>query len=500
MTNHKVKIFLLFNLLIPVGFFIFALTFMPIKQVFQFDSSDEGIELIKAILYLDGFSMYTQVWNDQPPLSTVILGFWLNLFGKSIYSARLLTLTYATMLVWSFSQTLRIYFGNLLAIIGTLMLIISCNFLRLSVSVMIGLPSLAMVMLSIFILSLYKQNFPHKNSQLLILLSGVLFGFSLQIKLFTAFIIPLILFDIIIFQVNKYNRQQLNWKVLLTPLLWLAACLIVSLLIAITWNSLNYEQLLQARLSEKTITAFLAKNSQILTLSFLLQDFDYLLLTILASTVIIQKKQWKNSFPVIWLVISFIVLMNHRPVWYHHYLLMSIPLTWLATYGLQLSLDFFRQNKWYSKFKLANFSQITIPYLAAVLIIFAIFVTPIKLGVILVENHKYLEQNQNHIQLVDILLKHKKYTNWLFTDYPIYAFYSGLPVPPEIAVLSHIRIESNSITAEQLISVLQMYRPEQVLLCKSQTIQQYLSNYLNQNYVQNYKNSLCTHFLLKGIP
>ncbi|WP_062293448.1 glycosyltransferase family 39 protein [Nostoc piscinale] len=473
---------------------------MPIEQVFQFDSSDEGIELIKAILYLDGFSMYTQVWNDQPPLSTIILGFWLNLFGKSIYSARLLTLTYATVLVWSFAQTLRICLGNFLAVIGTLLLIISCNFLRLSVSVMIGLPSLAMVMLSIFILSLYKHNFSQKNSQLLILLSGGLLGLSLQIKLFTAFIIPLIIFDLVIFNFNKYKHQIQKRKIFLHPLLWLAACLIVFILIAIASNSLNYEQLLQSHLSEETITAFSAQNSQILTLSFLLQDFDYLLLAILAITVIIQKKQWENSFPVIWLVTSFIALMNHRPVWYHHYLLISIPLTWLATYGLQLSLDFFRQNKWYSKFKLTNFSQITIPYLAAVLIIFSIVVTPIKLGVMFVENQKYLKQNQNHIQLVDILLKHKKYTNWLFTDYPIYAFYSGLPVPPEIAVLSHIRIESNSITAEQMISVLQMYRPEQVLLCKSKTIQQYLSDYLNQNYVKTYKNSLCTHFLLKGIP
>ncbi|WP_193895621.1 ArnT family glycosyltransferase [Nostoc sp. LEGE 06077] len=473
---------------------------MPINQVFQFDTSDEGIELIKAILYLDGFSMYTQVWNDQPPLSTVILGFWLNLFGKSIYSARLLTLTYATMLVWSFSQTLRLYLGNFLAILGTLLLIISCNFLRLSVSVMIGLPSLAMVMLSIFILSLYKHNFLKNHSKLLILISGGFFAFSLQIKLFTAFIIPLIIFDLFLFDFHKHDREPKKWRIFLAPLLWFAACIIVFLIIGIACNSLNYEQLLQSHLDHETTTAFLAKNSQILTLSFLLQDFDYLLLAILATTVIIQKKQWENSFPVIWLIISFLALMNHRPVWYHHYLLMSIPLTWLATYGLKLSLGFFHQKNWYSKFKLDNFSQITISYLAAVLVIFSIIVTPVKLGVIILENHQYIQQNKNNIQIVDILLKHKKYTKWLFTDYPIYAFYSGLPVPPEIAVLSHIRIESKSITAEELISVLQIYHPEQVLLCKSKTINNYLIDYLNKNYLKTYQNTRCNHFLLKGIP
>ena len=156
-SSSQLKKFLLFNLFIPAIFFIFAIYFMPIEQVFQFDTSDEGIELIKASLHLEGFALYTQIWNDQPPLSTIILSSWLSLFGKSIFAARLLTLSFSTILIWSFCQTLRIYLGNLPAIIGTLLLVISCNFLRLSVSVMIGVPALALAMLSIYLLTLYKK-------------------------------------------------------------------------------------------------------------------------------------------------------------------------------------------------------------------------------------------------------------------------------------------------------------------------------------------------------
>lgn len=493
---RRTKIFLLFNFLVPVSFFIFTVYFMPIGQVFQFDPSDEGIELIKAILYLDGFPMYTEMWNDQPPFSTAILAFWMEGFGKSIYSARLLTLCYSTILVWSFCQTLRIYLGNFIAIVGTLLLIISCNFLRLSVSVMIGLPSLAMVMLSVFTLALYKQNCDKQYSQLLIYISGAFLAISLQIKLFSAFIVPVIIFDILQFNFKKHFQRQLKWSLFFDATLWIIGFSTIYILIGILFNSLNYQELLKTHFDHSVKAAFSRGNSLKLTLSFLLQDFDYLLLAILAIKTIIQRKQWENTLPIIWLITGFIVLLNHRPVWYHHYLLLSIPLTWLASYGLTLSLDFFRQWRWSDR---KNFSKITVSSLAGGLAILSILLIPVKLGVTIFENHEYVAQSQDNVQFVNMILKHKESTRWLFTDCPIYAFYSSLPIPPEIAVLSDIRIKSKTITPEQILAVVKTYHPEQVLLCKSKIIQSYLASYINQHYLKIYANHLGSLYLVKEI-
>lgn len=198
----KIEPRFLFNLILPTGFLIFVLCFMPIEQVFQFDRSDEGIELIKASLYSKGFALYTQMWDDQPPLSTVMLSGWFHLFGSSILTARLLTLCFSTILVWSFCQTLRIYVGNLSAMIGTIWLIISSDFLKLSVSVMFGLPSLALAMLSIYTLSLYKQ----QPRRALIILSGGLLALSLQIKLFTLFLLPLMIFELLIYDKSRTGK------------------------------------------------------------------------------------------------------------------------------------------------------------------------------------------------------------------------------------------------------------------------------------------------------
>ncbi len=492
-SSSQLKKFILFNLFIPTTFFIFAIYFMPIEQVFQFDTSDEGIELIKASLNLEGFALYTQIWNDQPPLSTIILSSWLSWFGKSIFAARLLTLSFSTLLIWSFCQILRTYLGNLPAIIGTVLLVISCNFLRLSVSVMIGLPALALAMLSIYLLTLYKKSY----SPILIIISGSLLALSLQIKLFTAFVIPLILFELVQLKFTKHPQRQSKQNLFFNIILWLASLFIVFILTGLLCHSLTYEQLLQSHLDSSVKTAFNQENSLKLTLSFFLQDFDYLLLAIPAIITIFQKRQWEKSFPLVWLLIVIILLFNHRPVWYHHYLLISIPLTWLATYGATLSFDFFRQKNWYSNLKQNQTQRLTLSRFAAGCLIFSIFVAPIKLGIIQLENHRYIEQSKDNVPFVNLMLEHKKSTHWVFTDCPIYAFYSGLPVPPEIAVLSHIRIESKTITREQLLSVFDNYHPEQALLCKSKTIRGYLDSYLNDHYLKIYENHVGTYYLLK---
>ncbi|MDF5725167.1 MAG: hypothetical protein PUP91_32900, partial [Rhizonema sp. PD37] len=312
-------------------------------------------------------------------------------------------------------------------------------------------------------------------------------------------IVPLILFELVQLKFTKHYQQESKHDSFFDIILWLASFSIVFILIGLLCHSLTYEQLLQSHLDRSVTTVFNKESSLKLALSFFVQDFDYFLLALPATIIIFKKRQWEKSFPLVWLLIVFILIFNHRPVWYHHYLLISIPLTWLATYGATLSSDFFQQKNWYSNFKPENLQKLTLSGFAAGALIFSILVSPIKLGIIQLENHRYIEKTQDNIQLVKVMLEYKESTQWVFTDCPIYAFYSNLLVPPEIAVLSHIRIESKKITDEQLLSIFGIYHPEQVLLCKSKTIQGYLNSYLNEYYLKTYENHAGTHYLLKKI-
>ncbi|MEW6495013.1 MAG: glycosyltransferase family 39 protein, partial [Cyanobacteriota bacterium] len=209
---------------VPCLFFVFVISVMPIQNTFEFDA-DEGINLIKAVLYSEGFSLYTEISNDQPPLFTVLLSYWFRLFGQTIFAARLLTLVFSTLLIWSFYQTLYIYLGYLLAFLGTLLLAMSSEFIQLSVSVMIGMPSLALAMLSIYLLTLYKQN----RNLYVLLGSGAALALSFQIKIFTAFLIPIMILYLLDFKSIRWNIDEIKRYLFPAVFLWLGAILVIYL-------------------------------------------------------------------------------------------------------------------------------------------------------------------------------------------------------------------------------------------------------------------------------
>src|SRR5437870_3676266 len=45
---------------------------LPLKTAIQI-GADEGFELAKATLCVNGYKLYTEVWNDQPPLHTFLV-------------------------------------------------------------------------------------------------------------------------------------------------------------------------------------------------------------------------------------------------------------------------------------------------------------------------------------------------------------------------------------------------------------------------------------------
>jgi hypothetical protein len=80
------------------------------------------------------------------------------------------------------------------------------------------------------------------------------------------------------------------------------------------------------------------------------------------------------------------------------------------------------------------------------------------------------------------LKKHAAQTRWVFTDRVIYAFWAGLPVPPELAVVPSKRIWSGQINETSVMECLERYRPEQILLLSSSGDKPGLSNYIAAHY------------------
>jgi hypothetical protein len=220
--------------------------------------------------------------------------------------------------------------------------------------------------------------------------------------------------------------------------------------------------------------------------------------------VIWTRKQKKGLLPITWLGTAFLILSIHKPIWYHYYPLISIPIAWLSAYAIAFTVNFVKQNKYHifklNNWKLNNLKLISKNTLITTISISTIFIALIILIIVTPPNpHGSVPRNKEIMQLVS---QHKNNTKWMFTDRPIYAFYAELRVPPEIAVMSYKRINSGDIKTQKLLGILQKYRPEQIVLARwtSQIkADTKIMNYITTNYLKTYGNdkNMEEHYLLK---
>lgn len=485
----------IFNLGLPIFFFSFIFWIVPIAETFQFDS-DEGQEMIKALLYSQGFALYGEIWSDQPPLFTFLLSHWLNVFdflGDSIFAARLLVLCFATLLLWSFSQILRSILGIIPAILGTILLIFSLNFMRLSVSIMIGLPSLSLAMVSIYFLFLFS---PKNRYFYLAILSGMAFALSLQLKMYTIFLFPLILFYWLKQYKDKDARRHL-WG-FLPAVLWCLSFLGTFAIAGFLLGALDLQSFFQVHLTSNVKDAFPNQNSAYDIFMMYLQDLDYGLLAILGIRKIWKSQDSLTKFPLIWLMLATVILLNHKPIWYHHYLLLSIPLTWLATYGIVAAIRDLQKIGWFVALRNRKFREIFKLRYAAIALMFSCLVLPIKLSFLALQNQQFLQESRDRQEVLQQLVAYRDSTHWIFTDLPMYAAHAGLNVPPEIATLSRKRIASQEISDDFLQSLFAKYAPEQCLIEKLPELEPPLDVYLGRDYQKksyNYKHYRTIHYI-----
>jgi Dolichyl-phosphate-mannose-protein mannosyltransferase len=481
---------------IPILFFSLTAWLVPIADTLQFDP-DEGIELAKVILYSQGYTLYDQIWNDQPPLLTWFLAGWLKLFGTQIVAARLMILGFASLLVGAFYNSLRLILGLWPAFLGTLGLCLTLDFLRLSVSVMQGLPALALVMVSIYLLLRMTQTRPIVN-RMVVLASGICFGLSLQIKFYTLLLLPACFLHLALGE-SLQDWRKPNFRRLPFALLWLGGCSGTAIAVGILSHSFSATQLLGTHFDGAAQVALQREPSWQLLLMFLAQDLDYTLLAGVGIYLLLKHQPQWPILPLVWLASVWVGLTYYQPLWYHYYPLISVPVVWLATYSLTQAFPFFRQKQWYRNLRWHNLKHPTLKGIAAGFVIFAIALMPIKLAVNAVLNHQFVEESKSKFEIIQQVRAFKPSTHWLYTDLPIVSFYTGLKVPPELAVFSTKRIASNSLSDAELRRILHTYQPEQVLLGRYPKVQTALEPDLNQLYVKQYEKEKVTQYVLKSL-
>ena len=461
--------------LLPLLFFLVGNALIYTLDLFEFDP-DEGINLMKAFLVNRGYLLYRDIWNDQPPLLTYILAVSFNIFEPNVNFARSIILIFSTLLLWQNWLILYLLGGINCALIGSLLLIISPDYLKLSISVMVGLPCLCFALAAFLTIIIWHSS--HKTIWLAA--SAILLSLSVSTKLFTLFLAPIIVVGIIL---DRALDPKQTWSNKLQPsILWIAIfCSFTLLLLALLVGAGNIYLLVENHVDAKNITAFEGLSLQ----DYVQTDYKVFLAGFGSLGVVFacRRRKWEIFYFIAWLLTFYFLLQQHRPVWYHQVLTIHIPAIILAACGLGELTEIVRNRGIRYVFKQRAFMV----FLSVVMFVSTILLVgeQTKTTVRAIEYWRtswganVIPQNLEYKFLAKINQADFK-TNWMVTDSPIFAFRAGIPVPPATAVLSRKQLETKNMTDAKVIDIINQYEPEQVFLKRFEWLQ--LNEFLTRNY------------------
>lgn len=466
---------ILLPILISLIFLVFTFSYYPFREKLQYDT-DEGLNLMRSMLVVLGHPLYTEVSSDQPPLFTQVLALVFRVTGFEVNAARMLVLLFSTVLVWAGAQFLQVTWGKLAAIMFLPMVIMVPRYLDLSVSVMIGIPSIALAAVSMLFAALWHQ----KRNSLWLVLSGFMLALSVLIKFFTGFLAPILLIGITISACMERKGKKLSWQMLRPALLWSSSFAgLAALLALILVGPRNMWLIIYPHVMAPTQEYF---QSEGYSLNVHLQAaVPLLLLGLLGILVSIYKRNWLGLYPLAWAVVTYGLFSFYSPVFYHHQLLITIPLAMMAAAAVGegiLSLARLRRVS----------DAVRLPTLlgAGALIGFiwvSIYYTPV-LDKELLNNPRIsgfnLKATPGKLKVIRTMDEYIDQTNWIMTDMPMYAFRVNRPVPPNLATFSQKRLSTGSLTEEDILASMREYQPEQVLIARFEIPA--LEKYVQENY------------------
>jgi 4-amino-4-deoxy-L-arabinose transferase-like glycosyltransferase len=307
----------IFDRSIPFVFGIGLLLLAPLGTALQL-GADEGYELMKGWLVSLGYPLYTEIWNDQPPLHTELLAAVFGLFGPSALAGRLLSIGFAMILVASLYQLVKLEFGRVASILSIVLLVSSSYFLQLSVSVMLELPAMALGLASLCSLA----NYISCRRRLWLIAAGVLYGCALQIKFTAAIFLPAIIAACLVGDPASKGRLlalNLGAAFVTFVIILLAFCPLDAFLVF--WRS-------HVTPKAADVAGYAWRPSS------LLEDVPLLAGSAAALAFAFWKRPRAMLPPIILLATVVAIHSWHRPHWNYYTIHFTIPMAWLGGVGI----------------------------------------------------------------------------------------------------------------------------------------------------------------------
>lgn len=463
---------------VGIGTALLVVVFLlPLRNAVQI-GADEGYEVAKATLAMKGYKMYSDVWNDQPPLHTFLVAGILKHVSPSILGPRLLTLGFSMLLLVSFYHIARRYFGTRVAMVATIILMAAPIYLELSVSCMVEIPAMAPALAAIWVLTRgglatvgppKERHFPAFGRYIWsAVLAGVLFGAALQIKFINLVLAPLIVF-VAWLEVGRSVRLAF---------LALGAMALAAGIAFIGINeiadgqglAMQFRQSWEAHFASAKSFEYGSPDNHPFDWSIMARHWDATIPAMLGIVICLRSamRRCRSSassiagtaanaasgywmIPVIWLGVNLAVFATHRPWWSCYYLHIAVPLSLCAAIGVVAAWE--RVKEYKSR---------------AMVVAFALYVlcqSGWMVGRLYLESASIRDcpRIESSLFLEDIA-RYKPYAKFFYTEEPVYSFHAEIPMPPKLAVVALKRLWSGDMTNEKIRQEMWRIKPEIILL------------------------------------
>ena len=420
---------------------------------------DEGFNLIKAVLVAKGYPLYHEIWSDQPPLLTYILTLVHQGFPFSIAAARTTILIFSLLLATSLFRVVLRFEGLFAAWSSVILLILSRLYLELSVSVMVGLPAIALAMLAVDLATLRKG-----KGRVLLLLAGMLFGAALLTKLFVMIILPAILAA---FWFTEKREGRLLPRASVFHAAWFFGGVVIvgGLILTRIWD-LPVDQLLSPHLAARSVADYADRGGLFMLTRYIAKNarFAFYFTIIFGLVAFLKRPASGLIIPAVWLISGIILLSTHHPLWYHQILIVVLPLCWLGGVGFKNLLHRYEPLKlWF--WMVQNVDRRIVFVASVVLVAGVVGLThPVYKDMRYVRT--YLRDkpdlSEQTARLDAAILTQG--ADMLITDRPILAYHAHLPVPPKLAVWSEKRMKADQLTEKEILGQVAAHPDAPVLL------------------------------------
>jgi hypothetical protein len=458
--------------LILCGVLCLVFSLLPLGTALEV-GGDEGYELAKGFLCAKGFPLYSQIWSDQPPGLSLILGAILHMFPGSILAVRIIAVGFAIVLFTAFFEIIRHISGIWTASIAIFLLMSAPGVILLSVSVMQEIPAFAIFLLSFALL----QKWQRTNKLFWLVVSSAVMGIALTIKLTPAIALPAVFLHLMfgIQTSSKTFKQRL-----VAAFLWFVGGCLLFTLISLSFHHSILQQNWNSQFGTHPGPHQEMPTDFPFQFSHLQNHYETLLAAAGGVLLLFRKKMFRQHlFPCVFLITAISIHLFHVPWWNYYYLHLAIPLAWLAAISINealllLTLNLSNPNNhWLNKKTLLT---LIITALAAVVV--ARNQGRLVNGFKLISHSEKIEDSN----ALKTIKQHAHQARWIYTDQEVYAFHAQIPLIPELAVVTLKRYWSGQITENYIIQTCQKYRPEFILFNTTPTLPEW-TNYLSNDYI-----------------